>query len=143
MALTFSKFNLFVDDLSKGVMNLNSDTIKVMLTNSAPVATNHVYGDISGAELSGTNGYTTGGATVTSSVSNASGTESLNAAATTWTSQTGTMGPFRYIVYYDSSAATKTLIGWYDYGSPGITLNGANGDQFTFTPSGGVLATLA
>jgi hypothetical protein len=139
---TFNKFNLFTDDLAKGVMNLSTDTIKVMLTNTAPVATNHVYSDISSTELANGNGYTTGGATVSGTgVSNASGVESLAASATTWTSNTGSMGPFRYIVYYDSTPATKTLIGWYDYGSS-ITLNGANGDTFTDTPAGSVLLTL-
>jgi hypothetical protein len=37
---TFNKFNLFVEDLMRGVMNFSSDTIKVGLTNTAPVATN-------------------------------------------------------------------------------------------------------
>ena len=55
MAL-FNKFNLTVQDLGAGVMNLTSDTIKVMLTNTPPVATNHVYGDISGGELASGNG---------------------------------------------------------------------------------------
>ena len=140
---TFNKFNLFVEDLTKGVMNLSSDTIKVMLTNTAPVATNHVYGDISGNELANGDGYTTGGATVSGTgVSNSSGTESFAASATTFTSSTGSMGPFRYVVYYDSTPSTKTLIGWYDYGSS-ITLNGAAGETFVITPSGSVLFTLA
>jgi len=140
---SFNKFNLFVDDLCKGVMNLNSDTIKVMLTNTAPVATNHVYSDISGNEVANGNGYTTGGATVSgTSVSNSSGTESLAASATTITSSTGDLGPFRYFVYYDSTPTTKTLIGWYDYGSS-LTLHGASGDAVTITPLGGVLCTLA
>lgn len=140
---SFNKFNNFVDGLAKGAMNLNSDTIKVMLTNTAPVATNTQYSDISANELASGNGYTTGGATVTgTSVSNASGTESLAASATTFTSSTGSMGPFRYVVYYDSTPTTKYLIGWYDYGSS-ITLNGASGETFVVTPSGGVLLTLA
>lgn len=138
----YNKFNLFVDDLCKGVINLNSDTIKVMLTNTAPVATNHVYSDISGTELANGDGYTTGGATVSGTgVSNASGTETMTASATTWTSVTGSMGPFRYVVYYDSTPATKTLIGWYDYGSS-LTLNGVNGDTFTVTPAAGDLFTM-
>ena len=143
MSASFNKFNLFVDDLAKGVMNLSSDTIKVMLTNTAPVATNHVYSDISSTELANGNGYTTGGATVAGTgVSNSSGTETMTANPTTWTSSSGSMGPFRYVVYYDSTPSTKTLIGWYDYGSS-LTLNGANGDTFTVTPAGGDLLTLA
>lgn len=139
---SFNKFDKFTDDLCKGVMSLNSDTIKVMLTNTVPVRTNHVYSDISGTELANGDGYTTGGATVSgTSVSNSSGTESLNASATTFTSVTGDMGPFQYAVYYDSTPSTKTLIGWYDYGSA-LTLHGVSSDALTITPSGGVLCTL-
>jgi len=145
MAVAFNKFNLFTDDLCKAVMNLNTDVIKCALFNAAPIATNHVYSDL-GSEVSSGNGYTTGGKAsgtdFTWSVSNSTGTESLNCTAATWTSVTGSMGPFQYIVYYDSTPATKTLIGWYNYGSA-ITLNGANGDTFTITPSGNVLATIA
>src|SRR5262245_43919657 len=129
----FNKVNLTVEDFLKGVMNLSTDTVKAMLTNTAPVATNHVYGDISGSELASGNGYTTGGTAVTGTgLSNSSGTESFASNATVWTSVTGSMGPFRYVVYYDNTPATKTILGWYDYGSS-ITLNGANGDTFTVT----------
>ena len=51
------------------------------------------------------------------------------------------MGPFRYVVYYDSTPATKTLICSYDYGSS-LTLNGVNGDTFTVTPAAGDLFTM-
>jgi hypothetical protein len=43
---TYNKFNQFVDDLAKGVHNFASHTFKVMLTNTAPVATNAVKADI-------------------------------------------------------------------------------------------------
>ena len=136
----FNKFNLFVDALCKGGVNLSSDTIKAMLSNTAPVATNAVYSDVSGTELANGNGYTTGGATVTGvSLSNSSGTESLAVGTTTFTSATGTMGPFRYVIYYDST--TGKLIGWYDYGSS-VSLNGAASETFVVQP-GSALFTLA
>lgn len=133
--MAFNKFNLTVEDWLKGATNYSSDTFKAMLTNTAPVATNHVYGDISSNEVASGGGYTTGGATVTiSSVTNSSGTETVvaSAASPTWTASGGGMGPFRYIVIYDSSATTKTLQCWADYGSS-ISLNGTNGDTFTIT----------
>jgi len=136
-----SKFNNFVHNLSTKKIDASADTFKVMLTNTAPVATNSVYSDISGNELASGNGYTTGGGTVTGTgTSNASGTETWAGSAYTWTSSTGSMGPFRYVVLYDSTATD--LIEWWDYGSS-LTLNGANGDQFTWTPTGSALLTIA
>lgn len=44
MAVSFSKFNIFVQDVGQKVHNLNSDVLKVMLTNVAPVATNTIDG---------------------------------------------------------------------------------------------------
>lgn len=138
----FNKFNLFVDYLSKGSINLATDTIKVMLTNTAPVATNSKYSDISGTELAAGNGYTTGGQAVTGTgVSNSTGTESFTAGSTTFTSSGGSMGPFRYVVYYDATAVNNPLIGYYDYGSS-VTLNGAAGETFVIQP-GAALFTLS
>jgi hypothetical protein len=118
---SFNKFNNFVDGLAKGIV-LNTDTLKVMLTNTAPVATNTQYSDISGNELANGNGYTTGGSTIAStSATNTTGTESIAGTAVTFTA-TAAMGPFRYAVIYDNTPATKWLIGWFDYGSS-ITLN--------------------
>jgi hypothetical protein len=144
----FNKVNLFVDDLAKGNLNLSTDTIHVILSNTAPVATNHCYTDISANELAGGDGYSTGGQTVTGTgVSNASGVETLTAGNTVWTSTTGNMGPLRYVIYVDwaplgnASAACKPIIGWYDNGSS-VTLNGTNGDTYTSAPSGGSLLQL-
>lgn len=130
---TFNKFNLTVQDWLEGNTNYSSDTFKALLTNTTPVATNHVYSDISTNEVSNGGGYTTGGATVTiSSVTNSSGTETVVASASspTWTGSGSGFGPFRYVVIYDSSASTKTLQCWFDYGSS-ISLN--SGDTFTIT----------
>ena len=132
---TGTKFNQFVEDMGSGVMNLASDTIKVMLTNTLPVVTNHVYSDISGTELANGNGYSTGGGSLSGvSYTNSGGLSTLTANAFTWTSGAGNMGPFRYVVMYDSTPGTKTLIGWWDYGSS-VTLVGAIAQQFIFSPN--------
>jgi hypothetical protein len=144
MASSYTKFNAFTDDLVKGVMNFSSDTFKILLTNNAPSASAwHVYGDVTG-ELATLNGYTLTGASSAITIANASGTETVTATAVTWTAVTGTMGPFRYAVIYDSTPATKTLIAWWDYGSA-VTL--AVGETFTVEPNSspttGSLFTLA
>ena len=58
----FNKFNQFVADTQNGVHNISSDTLKFMLTNVAPVATNSVKADLT--EISAGNGYTAGGTAV-------------------------------------------------------------------------------
>lgn len=138
----FNKFNAFVQEIANGNINLASDTLKLLLTNTAPVATNTLYGDISANELASGAGYTTGGAAVTTvSSTQTGGIEKLivSAANPTWTA-TGSMGPFRYAVLYDTTPTTplKPLIGYWDYGAS-ITL--ASGQTFTatFDATNGVL----
>ena len=134
-----SKFNPFVNWLAQANTNLHADTLKVFLTNTAPVATNSIYSDISTNDLSTANGYTAGGATASlSSDGQTSGTYKLVLSNVTWTA-TGTVGPFRYAVLYDSTpASNKSLILFWDYGSS-VTL--ASGDTFTvsFDATNGVL----
>ena len=55
----FNKFNSFVEAVAEKTHNLGSDTLKVALTNSAPVATNTVFANIT--EIAAGNGYTAGG----------------------------------------------------------------------------------
>lgn len=136
---TLSKFNAFVADIHNKVHNLGSDTLKVLLTNTAPVATNSVKADITG-ELSTANGYTAGGATVgITSSSQTSGTYKLIASGNTVWTATGAVGPFRYAVLYNSTAASSQLIGWLDYGS---SISLANTDTFTIVwdSSGGIFS---
>lgn len=124
---TFNKFNNFVLELAKGTHNLNSNTLKVMLTNVAPTAGNSLKSDLT--EITAANGYTAGGNTAAySSGTQTSGTYKLVLSdPATWTASGGSIGPFRYAVLYNDTAASKNLIGWWDYGSA-VTL--ADGEQF-------------
>lgn len=136
---SFNKFQPFVEYLAEKVMDLGSDTLKVMLTNSAPVATNGLKADLT--DITAGNGYTAGGTQATiSSSSQTSGTYKLVLADVVFTASGGTIGPFRYAVLYDDTPTSPAdpLIGWWDYGSS-ITLN--SGDTFTvdFSPTNGVL----
>lgn len=127
---SFNKFNALAAAMPNGGINLSSDTVKCLLSNTAPVATNTQYSDISANELASGAGYTTGGASVTlTSSSQSSGTyKYIGALANpTWTA-TGSMGPFRYAVIYDTTPTTKSLIGYWDYGSS-LTLT--TGQTFT------------
>ena len=137
----FNKFNSFVEALAEKVHNLGSDTLKVMLTNTAPVATNTIKANLT--EISAGNGYTAGGntATVTSSAQTSGTYKLVLGDPATWTASGGSLGPFRFAVLYNDTATNDELIGWWDYGSS-ITL--ASGESFAVDvdPTTGVL-TLA
>jgi len=126
---TFNKFNAFVENLAEGAHNLQTNTLKIALTNSAPSASNSLLSDIT--QISSGNGYTTGGTTATvSSSAQTSGTYKLVLADVVFTASGGSIGPFRYAVLYDSTPTSplKPLIGYWDYGSS-VTL----ADTETFT----------
>lgn len=130
---TYTKFNAFVADVCNKVHNLASDSCKIMLTNSAPAATNSVKTDIT--DISAGNGYVAGGTAAGSpSSTQTSGTETFSANNVTFTASGGTIGPFRYPVLYNDTAASKQLIAFWDYGS-NLTLN--SGDSFTVQFNGG------
>ena len=123
----FNKFNSFVEALAEGTHNLGSNTLKVMLTNSAPLSTNTIKANLT--EIAGGNGYTAGGhvLTVTSS-SQALGVYKLIVSDIVITASGGSIGAFRYAVIYNDTAASDELIGYFDYGSS-LTL--ASGESFT------------
>lgn len=133
----YNKINQFTQDLCEGAHNFKSAgaTYKVSLSNTATVATNSIFGDISANDLTTTGGYTAGGATSAMSDSTASGTEKVLATNVTWTGSGGGMGPFRYTTIYCSSQATpvKPLVCWFDYGS---SISLASGDTFTVSFDG-------
>ena len=134
---SFNKFNAFVADIANKVHNLGSDTLKVMLTNAAPVAANAIKADIT--EIAAGNGYAAGGtqaALVASSQS--SGTYTLKLNNVTFTAAGGSIGPFRYCVLYNSTPVAGNLIGYYDYGT-NLTITSGNTFQVQFDPASGVL----
>jgi hypothetical protein len=134
---TFTKFNSFVEALAEKTHNLGSDQLKIALTNTDPTAAVTNYAGLT-APLATTN---LSGATpfnvTTSSSAQTSGTYKLVCADLVLTA-TGAVGPFRYVVLYNDTAAADEVIGYYDYGS---SISLANGETFTcdFDGSNGVL----
>jgi len=111
------------------VHNLGADTLKVMLTNTAPLVTNSVKANLT--EISAGFGYTAGGtqATISSSVQT-SGTYKLVLADVVFTAAGGTIGPLQYADLYNDTPTSPAdpLIAFWNYGSS-ITLL----DTETFT----------
>lgn len=135
---TYNKFEGFVGYLGLAAVNLNTDTLKVYLSNATPSASlDDIKTDL--AEITAGNGYTAGGADSTNTYSEASGTGTLAGTDIVWTASGGTIGPFRYAVLYDDTHASDILIAWWDYGSA-ITLN--DGESFT-VDFGASIATIA
>jgi hypothetical protein len=140
---SYNKFNDFSEQLVEGVHDFGANTFKVALSNSAPIASNTVLADIT--QISGTNGYTTGGTATTIAVSETSGTTTVTGTEVVFTASGGSVGPFRYVVLYNDSATSPldALVAWWDYGSS-ITL--ADGETFTVkfsNASPGAIFTLA
>jgi hypothetical protein len=126
---SFNKYEVFSEHLAEKVHNLDADTLKVMLSNSAPDAATHaVRSDAS--ELSTGGGYTSGGTDAQNATSRSGGTTSITGVDIVFTASGGTIGPFRYAILYNDtpSSPADPLIGWWDYGSS-ITL--AEGETLT------------
>jgi hypothetical protein len=124
----FNKFNQWPQDLATAVHNLNTAALKVMLSNTLPVATNAVKADI--AEIAAGFGYAAGGGAA-SFVSGAQtgGIYKLVLNDVLFTAAGGTIATFRYAVLYNDTpvAPLKPLIGWWDFGA---AVNVTNGNSF-------------
>jgi hypothetical protein len=132
----FTKFHCLPEHLAEKVHNLGSDTLKVVLTDVAPVAaTNTVLTDITDLATGG--GYTAGGSAVTvTSSAQSGGVYSLAGNDLVFTASGGTIGPFSYAVLYNDTATNDELIGYWPYGSS-ITL--ADGETFTLNFGASIL----
>ncbi|HJR83444.1 MAG TPA: hypothetical protein VJ775_05910 [Sphingomicrobium sp.] len=136
---SYTKYNTFADELSKGGHNLQTATFKAALTNTAPTAASDTVWNTTVAPApAAANGYTAGGNTLTtSSAATTSGVFKLVLADSTFTASGGQMGPFRYVIVYNSSASNK-VVGYYDYGSS-VTLNDTEQFVVDFDATNGVL----
>lgn len=94
---------------------MGADALKIMLTNTAPIAANAVKADIT--QVANGGGYVTdGNAVVVTASAQAAGVYKLVGNDLVFTATTG-FGPFRYAVLFNSTPANGNLIGWWDYGS--------------------------
>lgn len=123
---TWNKSQDFVEQLGLEQHQLNTDTIRMALSNVAPTAGLTTFSQIT--EISAGNGYTAGGEDTTNAWSESSGTATLTGTDITWTASGGSIGPFQYVVAYNDTNATDMLLGWYAHTSA-VTLNA--GESFT------------
>jgi hypothetical protein len=124
----FTKYNSFIDELSKGGHNLTTAVYKLALTNTAPGVSDTVWNTTVAPAPAAANGYPAGGNTLTTtSAATTTGTFKLVLVDSVFTATAGGIGPFRYVILYNSSATNK-LVGYYDYAS---SISLADTDTFT------------
>lgn len=129
---SFTKVNDFVVNLANA-MDLDSDTLKIALSNTDPTSGTDVTGDGNGVlanitEIAYTNLSSRTLSNVTSTQT--SGTYKLSADDLTITASGGSAAAFRYVIVYNDTPTSPAdpVVGYYDYGSS-LTLN--DGDTFT------------
>jgi len=127
---TYNKFQDFSEQLIRGVHDWDAHTFKVALTNTAPVATQTTWNTTDHPAPAAANGYTAGGTATTISISETTGTTTVQGTQVVFTATAGGIGPFRYVILYNDSATSPAdaAIAWWDYASS-ITL----ADTETFT----------
>lgn len=123
--------------MAEKIHNLGADSLKVLLTLTAPDSGDAVKADL--VEISAGNGYSAGGAAASiSSSAQAGGTYKLVLGDVTFTASGGAMADFRYAVLWNDTAANDELIGFWDYGAT-VTLNAGESLVVDFSPTNGVL----
>ena len=136
---TFVENDVFSEDLANKIHDLNSDTFRWVLSNTAPaVGTTFLLSNITQISTSG--GYTqmtdgAGGLTVTLSFSRTGQTTTVSGTQVVLTAS-GAVGPFRYLILVNDTPTSplNPVIGWLDHGSA-VTM--AATDTYTI-PSGAV-----
>jgi hypothetical protein len=134
---TYNKFNQFTKDIIDAKHNFGSNVFKVMLTNTAPTASNQVKADIT--EIAAGNGYTAGGTATTITESTSGGSAKVVGSNVVFTAAGGVIGPFRYAVLYNDTQTSpaKPLVAWWDYGSS-ISLNDTETLTVSFDATNGI-----
>ena len=140
---TFTKYEPFIEFLCNANIDAfgTTDTFRAVIHTDAPtVATDDELADLT--QISGTQGYTTGGEDIQNDATRSGGTVTMTAVDVTWTASGGNLGNSttgRYVSIHDDTSTTDKLMCSFDYGS---TFTVATGETFTLD-FGASLATFA
>lgn len=140
---TYTKYETFIENFANKLIDAfgSTDTWKAIIHTDAPtVATDNALSDLT--QIAGSNGYTTGGTSITFNSTRSGGTVTATAVDVVWTASGGNLGASttgRYVSIYDDTSAADNLLCSYDYGS---TFTVADTETFTLD-FGASLFTLA
>lgn len=129
---TYVKYETAIEKLCNKLIDAfgTTDTWRAVIHTDAPVvATDSVLSDLT--EISGNNGYTTGGENITFNSTRTGGTVTATGTDVVWTASVGNLGSSttgRYVSVYDDTATSNDLWNYWDYGT---TFTVAVGETFT------------
>lgn len=118
---TFTKYDTFIENLLNKLIDGfgNTDTWKAIIHTDAPTtASDNVVGDLT--QISGNNGYTTGGTSIAYNSTRTGGTVTATATDVVWTASGGNLGSSttgRYFTIYDDTSASDNVFCSFDYTS--------------------------
>lgn len=139
---TISIYNKFKEYIADGSIDLDTDTFKIILLDSSHTftATNTQLTDVSANEIANGNGYTTGGATLSSVTwTESSGTVTFDAADVTWTASGGSITATDAVIYDDTSTG-DLLVASIDFGG---SQTAGDGTDFKITWNASGIFTLS
>ena len=144
MADTSSLYTSFKTGLMGGSFNIDgTDTIKIALVTGYTFSAAHTkWSDVSTYEITGT-GYSSPGATITTTVGSSSTTAQfkITGNSQTWTSSTITASGAVIYKYLSGDATNSPLIAWIDFQE---SKSSTNGDfAIDWTSVSGVMVALA
>lgn len=139
---TFTFFDEALYNIGAGIIDLDTDTFRAALSNTAPdAAADDELADIT--QIASGNGYTTvsdgAGEALTSvtwaETGGGTGVWQWTTADATWTASGGAIATFQYLIIVDDTSTNNKLLGYLDYGAAvdittgnSFTMNvGANG----------------
>src|SRR5689334_13181229 len=101
---TYTKYNTFAENLCNKLIDAfgTTDTWKAVIHTDAPQSTDNGLADLT--QISGSNGYTTGGSDITFNSTRSGGTVTAPATDVVWTASGGNLGASttgRYFSIYD------------------------------------------
>lgn len=128
---TFTFIDEFIANLGNNNVDLGADTFKAVLTNTSfDDAVVDELVDIT--QIANGNGYTTGGATLTtvsfSETGAGTGIWRFTSDDITWTATGGSIAAFQWIVIYSDTSTGDKLVGYWNFGTA-VTIT--NGNTFT------------